>query len=58
MKIITKLKLIIAVNNSDLSQKDKSQIIKIILTHNLEKSLPMILKSLGVAEAIIKLFSQ
>lgn len=58
MIIITKLKLIIAINNSDLSKKDKSQIIKIILTHNLEKSLPLILQSLGVAEAIIKLFSQ
>lgn len=58
MKLITKIKLIIAVKKSDLSKEDKSQIIKILLTHNIEKCLPLILQSLGVAEAIIKHFSQ
>ena len=56
MRIITRIKLIIAVKNCDLSKEDKSQIIKILLTHNLEKSLPLILQSLGVADAIFKLF--
>jgi len=58
MKLIIKIKLIIAVKKCDLPKEDKSQIIKILLTHNIEKSLPLILQSLGVAEAIIKLFSQ
>ena len=58
MNFFTKIKLVIAVKKSDLSKEDKSQIIKILLTHNLEKSLPLILQSLGVAEAIIKIFSQ
>ncbi len=58
MKLFVKLKLIIAVKKCNLRNEDKLQIIKILLTHNLEKSLPLILQSLGVAEAIIKLFSQ
>lgn len=58
MKLITKIKLIIAVKKCNLSKENKSQIIKILLTNNIEKSLPLILQSLGVAEAIIKLFSQ
>jgi hypothetical protein len=57
MNILLKLKLIVAVKKSNLPKEDKSQIIKILLTHNLEKSLPLILPILGVAEAIIKLFS-
>ena len=58
MNLLTKIKLIIAVKQSNLSKNDKTQITKIILAHNIEKSLPLILQSLGVAETIIKLFSQ
>ncbi len=58
MTTITKVKLILAIKKCDLTKADKSQIIKIILTHNLEKGLPLILQTLGVTEAIIKLFSQ
>ncbi len=54
-----KLKLISAVRRSDLPDEDKRQIIKILLTHSLEKSLPLILEAIGVAtDIIVKLFSQ
>lgn len=57
MKLLTKLKLIVTVNKSDLPIKDKSLITIIILTHNLEKSLPLILKVPGAA-GVFKIFSQ
>lgn len=53
-----KFRLILAVSKSDLSKEDKKQIIKILLTHNLEKSLPLVLKVLSVTTEVIKLFSQ
>ena len=56
MKLSKKYKLIAAVKHSNLSKKEKTQIIKILLTHNIEKSLPLILQTLGAAEAIIRLF--
>lgn len=52
-----KFRLILAVSKSNLSKEDKKQIIKILLTHNLEKSLPLVLKSFGVAVEVFKLFS-
>lgn len=59
MKTLTKLKLISAVHRSNLPNEDKRQIIIILLTHSLEKSLPLILKVIGTAtEIIVKLFSQ
>lgn len=58
MKLLTKLKLIVTVNKSDLPIKDKSLITIIILTHNLEKSLPLILKVPGAAAGVFKIFSQ
>lgn len=58
MKLLTKLKFIVTVNKSDLPIKDKSLITIIILTHNLEKSLPLILKVLGAAAGVFKIFSQ
>lgn len=53
-----KIKLIVAVKKSNLSKENKKQIIKILLTHNLEKSLPLVLQSLGVAMEVFELFSQ
>jgi hypothetical protein len=59
MKLLTKIKLIAAVRRSDLPNEDKRQITYILLTHSLEKSLPLILKVIGTAtEIIFKLFSQ
>ena len=59
MKSRTKFKLINAVLRSDLPNEDKRQITLILLTHSLEKSLPLILKVIGTTtEIIVKLFSQ
>ncbi len=58
MKLITRFRLIAAVKKSDLPKKDKSQIIKILLTHNLEKALPLILRTLGTALKVFEFFSQ
>lgn len=59
MFFMKKIKLIYAVQRSNLPVDDKRQITFILLTHSLEKSLPLILKVLGTAaEIIIKLFSQ
>lgn len=55
---LKRIKLISVVNKSNLSRKDKNQIIKILLTYKLEKGLPLILPILGVVEEVIRLFSQ
>ena len=55
---LKRIKLIAVVNKSNLSRKDKNQIIRILLTYKLEKGLPLILPILGVVEKVIRLFSQ
>lgn len=57
-EIITKIKLIAAVNKSNLSREDKKKITKILLTYKLEKGLPLIVPILGVVKEVIRLFSQ
>lgn len=57
-EIITKIKLIAAVNKSNLSREDKIKITKILLTYKLEKGLPLIVPILGVVKEVIRLFSQ
>lgn len=58
MNLVTKIKLITAVKKSDLPKEDKSQIIRILLTNNLEKALPLILSTLGTALKVFEFFSQ
>lgn len=58
MNLVTKIKLITAVKKSDLPKEDKSQIIRILLTNNLEKALPLILRTLGTALKVFEFFSQ
>ena len=58
MKYNNKNILINRIKNSNIPEADKEQIIRILVSNNLEKSLSLILQVFGAAETIIKIFSQ